>query len=379
MQSLPHRFRAWWGLAGVALEVAVAVAAAGCFGPAQSHALPDANTTGNAPPAPIVIPNLGGPTLSSPTVYLVSFCGDNYGQALDAMLSWYLPNELPQQAGEYGVQAGTLANWYVVSSAPGATMQDSDIQTLLAGEIACGAFPAPTANTFYVVLTPPGTTVVKANGQQSCVDFNGYHHGASTTKGEVYYAEVANCPVGSDGLSVGDEITVTASHEVAETTTDPSTNNAWDKKGLPSEGEIGDLCHGLFFAANGFAVQRIYSDNAANAGQNPCVPANPGEPYFGFGPLTEAPLTIPAGGQVTIDTEAFSTAPLCAPINTSARVFSGVSVQVGAQTAVPGQHIPVTVSVPAGTPPGTGYGFETLATDGTYPDFTKFPIEVIVQ
>ena len=58
----------------------------------------------------------------------------------------------------------------------------------------------------------------------------------------------------------------------------------------------------------GFTVQRIWSNAAAAAGGDPCVPAS-ASVYFNVAPETWL-LTIPVGGTATFTADAFSSAPI---------------------------------------------------------------------
>jgi hypothetical protein len=94
-------------------------------------------------------------------------------------------------------------------------------------------------------------------------------------------------------------------------------------------GELGDMCSqtpGVFLQFPGLAytVQRTWSNAAAAAGNDPCVPPAPGEVYFNSVPVMTDMITtsvlgpsipflgarVPTGGQTTIDVDLFSLGPV---------------------------------------------------------------------
>lgn len=103
-------------------------------------------------------------------------------------------------------------------------------------------------------------------------------------------------------------LTNLASHEIIEAATDP-LGNAWllasgsppwtaspwasgDCPGCSYE-EVADFCEGTRYFENGFSYQRIYSDDAAAAGGDPCVPSL-SAPYFVAS--TDSEWYAPRGG-----------------------------------------------------------------------------------
>jgi hypothetical protein len=156
----------------------------------------------------------------------------------------------------------------VTDSEPGTKLYAGDvaIHQLLAAKITSGELTYD-PETFFVVYPGDGTTGVRGE----C----GHHwyYSANLPEGrrKILYALVpylpdtdVHCGVGkpANGNSL-DEMTVTLSHEIAETVTDPYTD-AWDAK---DGNEVGDQCDGGYVASWGgekYAVQDIWS-NAKNA------------------------------------------------------------------------------------------------------------------
>ena len=192
---------------------------------------------------------------------------------------------------------------------------------------------------------PPGGGV-----ETSCVYFGGYHQNIQLDQNhdflDVAYAVLPRCP-GYDGLSALDTLTSAASHEFLEAATDPFpvdtpayytadyANFYWAS--FLGGGEIGDMCAQFQSSFTKFPdmplyeVQRSWSNKAAKAGQEPCVPALAGEVYFNTVPvMTLVPtsyegMTVTAwgaqiamGASKTIPLNLFSTAPTSGPWTVSA-------------------------------------------------------------
>jgi hypothetical protein len=101
-----------------------------------------------------------------------------------------------------------------------------------------------------------------------------------------------------------DVATWTASHEIAESATDPRTDQpAWTS---PID-EIGDVCEGFPLRIEGHTVTALYSNEAAKVDARPCIPALAG-PTFGAFADSDA-VGIAAGGSVTVKLGFYSTGP----------------------------------------------------------------------
>jgi hypothetical protein len=193
----------------------------------------------------------------------------------------------------------------------------------------------------------PKGAIVDAGGL-CCSEFDGYHDEAAAGAAAVPYAVVCSCP-GLDGPSVTDlqQITVAAAHELVEAATDPrvQTYPAFGQNDdadviwtLTTGGEVADMCE---FNRNAYAipsgskymVQQSWSNAAAKAGKDPCLPAQPG-PYFnaiGVLPDTLSISGVPfntkgvklkVGESKTIDVKLFSEGPTSKPISVKAIDYS---------------------------------------------------------
>ena len=292
---------------------------------------------GPFPPPPQVVSG-GGPVLTAPELYPVFFSNDD--AATVASLADFTMNVggtpyWTAATSEYGVGAATGHAAIKLAEAAPAAITDAQIQQWLATKFATAGsgFPAPTASTLIVLYYPTGTSITLQN-VSSCVagGFGGYHSSAAINGQQIAYAVVPRC--GNLDSTTGD-----ASHELVEAATDahPLVDPAyvhvddgdvyWQL--LLGGGEVGDMCAqfpNVFtkFAPFNYTVQRTWSNKAAAAGHDPCVPQLPGEVYFNAAPVLPdlfawniqgqtamiKSVSIPVGGTKTIPIQLFSDGPI---------------------------------------------------------------------
>ena len=302
-----------------------------------------------APFVPALL-NQGGPSLDSPEIITVIWEEDpnaalweSVGDDLGVSTYWRTV------VGEYGVGAAH-AGGHVELPSSQEPIRTDELPDFLASVLSdpSSGFPEPTAQSLYVFFAPEGK-IVDSTGAGCNGEF-GYHATAMLEGREVPFAVIFECPLPS-GLDT-QQITATASHEIAEVALDPFSvsNQAWigiDDEHLAFDllfafqNENGDLCE--FFPEQElahpepslrFSVQRQWSNASAAAGHNPCVPVPP-EPYFnvsalgldavtvdltalvtdGFAPETRAGTTqtralrVPVGGEGSVELGLFSDGP----------------------------------------------------------------------
>jgi hypothetical protein len=268
-------------------------------------------------PPPTVI-SQGGPVLTSPRVVPIFFMGDTAKPDLEDLLS-HLPGAYwSATTSEYGVGALTIAPSMVVTAAP--PTDDGTLQSWLATLV-----PTPDPSTIYTVFLPANVTFT-FGGMTSCMGFGGYH----SERGNMVYALVPRCPSHTAGPL--DVVTAATSHELIEAATDPhpGSNPAFNAvvdyaTWANFQTELGDMCEFVPAAWRGMAgshvVQRTWSNAAAAAGHDPCVPA-PATPYVAAAPVvptqtitvlgqqyTTRALIMPVGTTQTIEVDLFSDAP----------------------------------------------------------------------
>jgi hypothetical protein len=228
--------------------------------------------------APAAAPHLSyrnGPLMEAVEVFTV-FWGAAWNtgpqttmmQELNQFFDFILSSSLIDQLGEYNVAKFKISHGkrtgttVLASPAPGNSVTDSALQSMLQNEISTNAtFPQPSANTLYFLYIPPGVKVVQG-GSGSCTAFCGYHNDIN---GEIFYAVMPfpGCSGCIGGLQPIDALTSTSSHEMCEAITDPIPGQGWYDD---ANGEIGDICAWQTKKLGDFTVQLEWSNQA-----NKCV------------------------------------------------------------------------------------------------------------
>jgi hypothetical protein len=270
------------------------------------------------------IPDQGGPRIHHPALVTITFAGDSRRAELEAYARWIVgSNWLLTTGASYGVGAGTIAGAVVRTETPPATITDVQIENFIATGILDGSIPTPStgiADAIYIIYYPATTSISGRCGTmiiQSCTQFIGDHEGAHAMGLDFAYAVMPDC-----GHGIG-EVEIALSHEIIEAASDPisRTNPAYELNNdvndpwflyMGCEVENGDLCE-LSPATtyeSGHVAQRIWSNAAAAAGADPCVPADPAMPYFN---VTATPTTVQhvaPGASIDYQLQGWSTAPV---------------------------------------------------------------------
>lgn len=332
-------------------------------------------------PTPPELVKLDGHVLATPKLVPVYFGNDDptltaqvtaFASGLGASSYW------AANASEYGVGPIEHLGTVQLAESPATTLDDADIQTWLRGKLESGdpAFPAPDGNTIYMIVYPKGVAITEGGGT-ACHEFGAYHQSLTLDAAHggvlVPYAVMPRCDsfAGFSGL---DMVTAGASHELLEAVTDPEpeANPAYEMMDedhafwmMAVGAENGDMCsgsHGAYFkpADLGFTVQRCWSNVAAAALHDPCVPSIGGAPYFNtaavlpdvhtttaFGPTTHSHvISIPVGETRSVELDLFSDAPTSGPWNVDvydlASLYGGpkeLTITLDRHTGVNGEKI----------------------------------------
>lgn len=252
----------------------------------------------------------GGAVITSPVVS-TSFWGalwsDSAHQAAAGRLNQFVRDLLNSNfmniLSQYGVGSGngsaSFGQSSFVANAPN-QLTDADIQNLIQSNINAGAIPEPlTGNASQVLIiffdenteeNDPNLGVVLC--EPSGDNAFGYHNSFTTAAGNSFYYGVIpglddaciqsscggdpNCSL-APGLTQEQRRTQVASHELAESLTDPTPPTGWYDQSDPNSGEVGDICNGqsdsITVGANTWTVQRIYSklDDQQSNGSNYCL------------------------------------------------------------------------------------------------------------
>jgi hypothetical protein len=330
----------------LALALAGTATIAGCTAD-DAHGLSEqANRDEEAVLAPPQVGTRGGPVLRAPRIVAAVFEGDPLAGEIQTFVSEMANHPGYWSAGtaEYGVGPLRGASTVVVHERPPASATSRQVHDWIVAHTTgdrplLGAFDA---QTMYTVFYPSTTNVILEGSGPQCTAFGGYH--LDERYGDdrpLVYVAIPRCPPMGE-LSTLDLMTTAASHEWLEGAADPypafapaysvidADHSAWavSFSDLPIA-EIGDMCAlvpSLMTTPAGFThrVQRVWSNAAARAGGDRCVPA-PAEPYFastpalrddvtisipipGATPLRTKGVKIPVGESRTIDVALSSTA-----------------------------------------------------------------------
>jgi hypothetical protein len=237
----------------------------------------------------------GGPFLRRPRVVTVTFAGDDpaivallerFGETI-ADTPWWRESVAGYCAAEGDcIGSGRLGRAVRLEEKLPARIHGVDVAALLRREAAAGRFGPLDPDSVLLVYLPAGVTLFDAFHEHFCDGGpRAFHRSLRWDGGVNGYSVVARC---------GDEAatTATASHELVEIATNPNTQ----KRGFaiePHSSYAGFVAAGVepmdpcgiltrdtnWTLADGFAVQRAWSNRAAALGLDPCGGAA-GEPSY---------------------------------------------------------------------------------------------------
>jgi hypothetical protein len=257
-----------------------------------------------------MLTNYGGHLLSPLRLVVIAAANDSLRDSLFAFAK-ALPNSQwwPTVATPYGVSPTVTA--FTVAGPPiaaGTQMTMADIDAYVQAAAIDSAGYAADGRTAFAIFLPAGVSCTAPY----CAPPSGAFH--------VAFGQF-------NGLAVlvrfqGETLqtmTVAASHEIIESATDP-VGTGWVLKsatppwtGSPwaiwlgaSSQEAADLCEGTRYLDGGFYYQRVFSNQAAALGGDPCIPAIP-TPYFN---VTTKGWYSTTTGDVSVPMTAWSVGPV---------------------------------------------------------------------
>ncbi len=380
MLEMARRYRT------AALIAAVAPLAAGC-----SSASGGFETAAHLPYPQI--PTEDGPTLASATIVTVSFAGDPNAVPLSAFVDWLAQSGWPAAvAGEYGVR--TLehrAHVTLSETAPGA-VADSDIAALIAAKTADGTVPSaapPEAPFVYVLFLPDGTTATHLGGPTcSANPGNGYHDAIVSGALQIPVIVLPVCdPRFTAILSPLEGMELDLARLVVDMLTDVSPENepaySLDDDSIPWTAlgtELGDFCWGrLTQAGSGYTLQRVWSNEAAAAGGEPCLPTVPASAAFGASVSPTGLPTLIVGVPSVFEVSGWSRA-VVPDWTLQATPWIGdyaIGASLDADTLNNGRTATLTITIPYPVPSGT-YGAVRVQSASAI-DAPSWPVAFLVK
>ena len=258
--------------------------------------------------------------IAHPQLVTITFPGYAYTQKVQAFGDFIGNSKWLKTVGtEYGVGAATHVAKVVWPAAAVDQTTDQGLRTLLGTGITSGTLPAPptgTSSLVYIVYWP-SNVVLDASGQGAGVlcqhgSFHsagglftaGYHDSFTAPNGtRVDYAVVGDC---SESI---DAITTSASRELIGTFTNPFEfeNSGWllDVRSADpwfmdtSSGEVGYMCEReLAVRESSWALHRSWSNAAALASTQPCLPSPEGTVYYNVSASPATTVRVGAGTTV---------------------------------------------------------------------------------
>ncbi len=227
------------------------------------------------------IPFNGGLLIRYPQVVTISYADFPYdasaiGDALTTA-SW------ASSLSNYNVRSISHLADYVIPDAGSLSGTDSEVQTLIEQLIENDSVPAPTTETLYLLFLDRDADY-DVQGTHTCVGLLGYHFAFVGDAGGVVYGVAVPCSRGDfTGDSTAAEVSMAASHEVAEMATDPypypQDPGYADLQPDPfvlvgAEYEVADWCSTEApIQVDGYWLSRIWSNQVAAQGAgDPCLP-----------------------------------------------------------------------------------------------------------
>lgn len=258
------------------------------------------STDSRPPPRLPQLVDVGGPKLAHPKIVPIFYQNDVSARELTRFSQWMVTSTWLDTVGnEYGVGAGSVVGTVSMPDTAPTMIDDGAIIDLLFQGLADGTLPSPTPDTLYMLHVPSGTVVTVGN-IKSCDDFFGYHSSARRGGVEIAYAVMTKC---GGSLTVVEKVT---SHELIEAATDPfpSHNPGFQLRDLSSPWlamgeEVADLCQrgddSDSVQDTVYVTQRSWSNAAAEAERDPCLPRT-GNLYFNVvADLKSLPRIRPGG------------------------------------------------------------------------------------
>ena len=303
------------------------------------------------------VPDNGGPVIQNAELFTLTYDGDPMQFEDEQYADWMVTSQwYADVVSQYGPGPATNHNLRLTGPAP-VMITDDGVWQLIASLIADGGLPPPVVtdggapNQLYMIHFPGGTTITSSDVGTSCQSYCGYHD----DNGTFPYAVIPTCGPGCGNFGV------TVSHEFVEASTDPfpRSNPAFTQTNLSEGGylgEVADLCNYYTWTDGVHVATRIWSNLAAAAGTQPCIPA-PDEPFAGVAPPSTTMVQVPAGQSTTLVVNGWSTSP-SGPFAVGVLPYSDTLVTQGfvpagemdAGLLENGETTTLTISVAAGTP-----------------------------
>jgi hypothetical protein len=337
---------------------------------------------------PPLVPSQGGPVLEHVELVTVTFSDDPHAALVQGFGDWAVGSDWLAAASEYGVGTGTHFAKIALAEAAPATATRDEIEALLVARMDDGTIPAPASaddDRLYSVYFPASSELI-LGGYKHCESFSGYHTEGAHAAVPFAFAAVGDCPEYVKSLSEEENVLRTASHELIEAATDPRVHTApgfivtdVDDPWFFLAGEVADICPLSAVVTDGELIaQRYWSNAAASAGQDPCIPAS-SAPYFATSASPTSTQYVAAGQSVTFELQGWATEDV-GTWKLQALPLLGTfepDVALGVDEMQNGGTGTLVVTVPPGTPSKL-YSYLELFSYQTTDTYQTWPIAIVV-
>jgi hypothetical protein len=243
----------------------------------------------------------------------------------------------------------------------------------------------------YMIFFPANTQITMlymGDAALSCESFGGYH-GVFTGPGmnPYAYAAIPTCAGGAPGVTDTEYVQIATSHEFIEAATDTNpidrpayrfaddTISAWAILG----GEVADLCFDQYWRDATHVATRVWSNEAAAAGGDPCVPPLGDRAYFNVSSMPDEIRIVSPGELVEYTLTGWSTAPVA---DWTLELFpsgpAGIEGVLGTSRMNNGRTTTLRARVPADAMSGTWQGY-VIYSFRSANDFHAWPVAFFVQ
>jgi hypothetical protein len=290
------------------------------------------------------IPDQGGPVLTNPILVTITYPGYVFESSIkafgDALVA---SNWLHTVGADYGVVAATHVHVQLTDPVPTA-VTETDSQDMIAAHVADGVLPGggdamPPGEFIYMIFYPPGVQITSLIPSLRCAAFmdetsGAWHDAVVGASPPVVYAIIPTC-----SKQAVSDIEDGASHEFIEAATDtyPSTQAAYQmlaSSPWSDAAEVADLCEGLQGTVeDGHTYTRVWSNTAAKAGTDSCVPAA-ATPYVAVSPSQDEVQMVKPGTTIDVNLVGWSSAA-SPPPSWSASIYAWESYATGVEGFTP--------------------------------------------
>ena len=230
-----------------------------------------------------------------------------FGDALVASNWWKAAGK------DYGLSTAAhvrITSTESITANPSTNAMDAFIGRAIAGR----AEAADDGNTMYMLYLPAGVVDIDpTQGVNTGCQYHGGYHTLGTSNRVWGFG--MRCPLQGTGLTELQSLTIISSHEIIEAATDPDPGRGYtlgflqsrsDDVWTSTSGETGDMCVSTQITEGLYTYQRVWSNSAAAAGGDPCVPALT-TPYYNVS-TGQQWYSVAPGATVTIPVTGWSTA-----------------------------------------------------------------------